>query len=109
MNELCEIKLICSECTRSDYYYELIEKAADELGLQYTLEKLTDEDQMAKHGVSVRCLLAYCPGCEALNQAGFSSDSEMWVPAMLINGQIAAHSRVPAKDEIKAILLAFCQ
>ena len=108
MDDLCEIKLVCSECTRSDYYYELIEKAANKLGLHYTLEKITDENQMEKYGLALRCLLAYCPGCEALDQCGFGSDSEMWVPAMVINGQIALHSRVPTEEEIKTVLSAYC-
>lgn len=108
MNQLCEIKLICTECTRSDYYYELIVAAADKLGLHYTLEKITDEAQMEQYGLSVRCLLAYCPGCEALNQAGFRNNSEMWVPAMVINGHIAAHSRVPQKEEFEVILSTCC-
>jgi small redox-active disulfide protein 2 len=55
------------------------EKAAQSLGLQYELEKVTDLKRIMSFGV-------------------------MMTPALVVNGQVKVSGKVPSVDEIKAML-----
>ena len=66
-------------CPRCETLYELTRQAADELGIDYELEKLTDITQFAKHGV-------------------------MMTPGLIVDGTVAVHGKVPSLDEIKELL-----
>ncbi len=107
MAEVITIKLLCSLCTRNDYYYQLVEKIAGDLGLRYTIERITDEDEMGKYHLHVRCMFAYCPGCNALNGLTGSGASTMWAPALVINDQVALHGCVPSEQALEGILSAW--
>ncbi|MDD3365519.1 MAG: hypothetical protein PHZ03_11100 [Syntrophomonas sp.] len=102
---MVDIKLICSACTRNDYYYGLIEKAAKELGLNYTLEKVAYKPEMREDHLFNRCTITYCRGCNNFDKYGkYGDPSAKYMPALVVNDEMAAHSRIPSLDELKNIL-----
>ncbi|MEA4925849.1 MAG: hypothetical protein VB084_11120 [Syntrophomonadaceae bacterium] len=105
---MIKIQLICSACTRNDYYYGLIEKTAKELGLQYTLEKVPYQEQMKEDHLFNRCTITYCRGCNNFGRFGqYGDPSAKYMPALVINDETVSHSCVPSKDELKNILLKY--
>ena len=68
----------CAKCTK---LAEMTEAAARELGMDYTLEKVTDITAIMQMGV-------------------------MMTPALAVNGQVKVTGRVPSSDEIKKIIVA---
>ena len=68
-NRLCEVQQT----------YEVTEKAAQALGLQYELEKVTDLKQIMAFGV-------------------------MTTPALVVDGQVKVSGKVPSVDELKTML-----
>ena len=66
----------CAKCAR---LYEATEQAAQSLGLQYELEKVTDLKQIMAFGV-------------------------MTTPALVVDGKLKVSGKVPSVDEIKAML-----
>ena len=43
MSTPVKLRLYCSICARNDFYMDRIRAVADGLGLDYTLEKITDD------------------------------------------------------------------
>jgi small redox-active disulfide protein 2 len=66
----------CNNCKR---LAENVEAAANELGIEYKLEKVTD--------------------IQAIVQAGV-----MRTPALTVDGKVKIYGRVPGVDELKAML-----
>jgi small redox-active disulfide protein 2 len=66
----------CAKCAR---LYEATEQAAQSLGLQYELEKVTDLKRIMSFGV-------------------------MTTPALVVDGEVKVSGKVPAVDEIKTML-----
>ena len=66
----------CAKCTK---LYEVTEQAAQSLGLQYELEKVTDLNRIMSFGV-------------------------MMTPALVVDGQVKVSGKVPSLDELKSIL-----
>jgi small redox-active disulfide protein 2 len=66
----------CAKCAR---LYEATEQAAQALGLQYELEKVTDLKRITSFGV-------------------------MTTPALVVDGQVKISGKVSAVDEIKTLL-----
>ena len=66
----------CAKCTK---LYEATEQAAQALGLQYELEKITDLKRIMSFGV-------------------------MTTPALVVDGKVKVSGKVPAVDEIKIML-----
>ena len=99
---MTEIKLYCSICGRNDYYLERIEAAARKLGLDYTLEKVTDEAAWKALGLEEACLFAYCPFCKVM----FDS-LDIWnLPAVTVNGDLKFWSIPATDDQLLACLSA---
>ena len=65
MSTPVKLRLYCSICARNDFYMDRIRAVADGLGLDYTLEKITDDDVIDRMDLLMPCLYAYCPaaGC----------------------------------------------
>ena len=76
MQSPVKLRLYCSICARNDYYMDRIRAAADQLGLDYTLEKVTDDEELNRLDLTVPCLYAYCPGCRILNEQVLSDEPE---------------------------------
>lgn len=94
-----KLRLYCSICARNDYYLERIRAVADGLGLDYTLEKVTDDQVIDQMDLLMPCLYAYCPGCRVLNEQVVSEHPETrCTPALEINGELRFWG-VPASDE----------
>ena len=66
-------------CPRCDSLAELAAQAADQVGIDYELEKLTDIKQFASYGV-------------------------MMTPGLVVDGELKVQGRVPSLEEIKSML-----
>jgi small redox-active disulfide protein 2 len=66
----------CAKCTK---LYEVTEQAAQSLGLQYELEKVTDLNRIMSFGV-------------------------MTTPALVVDNAVKVSGKVPSLDELKSIL-----
>ena len=66
-------------CPRCDTLAKLAAQAADQIGIDYELEKLTDIKQFASYGV-------------------------MMTPGLVVDGELKVQGRVPSLEEIKAML-----
>ncbi|MDR5726369.1 MAG: thioredoxin family protein [Terriglobia bacterium] len=66
----------CANCMRLAHNTEA---AAKELGMEFTMEKVTDFQAIVRAGV-------------------------MKTPALVVDGQVRLYGRVPSVEEIKAIL-----
>lgn len=66
----------CAKCTK---LYEVTEQAAQALGLQYELEKVTDLNRIMSFGV-------------------------MTTPALVVDNAVKIAGKVPSLDELKSIL-----
>ena len=66
-------------CPRCDSLAELVAQAADQIGIDFELEKLTDIKQFASYGV-------------------------MMTPGLVVDGELKVQGRVPSLEEIKAML-----
>jgi small redox-active disulfide protein 2 len=74
-----EIKVMGPGCAKCAEVAKMIEEVAAENGITATVEKVSDFQQMAKHGV-------------------FST------PAVVIDGQVKCVGKVPRKEEIRGWL-----
>ena len=66
-------------CPRCETLANLARQAADQLGLAYELEKLTDIKQFPTYGL-------------------------MMTPGLVVDGQLKVQGKVPSIDEIKSML-----
>ena len=103
MSEPVSIQLFASHCPRNDFFLDRIREAAAQLGLACTLEKITEEDAIARAGLSVTCLESYCPGCRA--QHAGQPPEDRCTPALMIDGVLVSWN-VPPDDELLRKLLA---
>jgi small redox-active disulfide protein 2 len=67
-------------CPRCENLAELTRQAADQLGIDYELEKLTDIKQFPSYGV-------------------------MMTPGLVVDGEVKVQGKVPSVDEIKSLLV----
>ena len=92
--EIRRAKELTEMCIRDS-----IRAVADGLGLDYTLEKITDDDVIDRMDLLMPCLYAYCPGCRVLNEQVTSEHPEtLCTPALEINGTLRFWG-VPASDD----------
>jgi len=73
------LKVLGGGCDRCAQLLERTDQAAKALGLDYTLEKVSDLKQIAQHGV-------------------------VYTPALVVDGKVAVSGKVPSVDEIKELL-----
>lgn len=66
-------------CPRCEDLARLTGQAAEELGIEYHLEKLTDISKFAAYGL-------------------------MMTPGLVVDGEIKVQGKVPSLDDIKALL-----
>ena len=66
-------------CPRCETLARLTGQAAEELGIEYHLEKLTDISKFAAYGL-------------------------MMTPGLVVDGEIKVQGKVPSVDDIKALL-----
>jgi small redox-active disulfide protein 2 len=74
-----KIQILGTGCAKCNALTMATEKAAQVLGLQYELEKITDLQRIMSFGV-------------------------ITTPALVVDGQVKVSGKVPSLDEIKSIL-----
>jgi len=74
-----KIQILGTGCPKCKKLAELAEEAANELGIEYDLEKVTELDKIMDFGV-------------------------MMTPALAVNGEVKVVGKVPRIDEIKKML-----
>lgn len=99
--DVVDIKILGSICATSDYYYELVEQAAQKLKLVYKIEKIIDPEILDNYDVSIGCLYGYCPGCNTVNE---DEPDKMHTPALVVNGKVRVHSSFPDEEVFEKIL-----
>lgn len=76
---MIKLQILGTGCAKCNALAQAAEKAAQTLGLQYELEKVTDLKRIISFGV-------------------------MMTPALVVDGRVMVSGKVPAVDEIKAML-----
>jgi small redox-active disulfide protein 2 len=74
-----QIKILGPGCRRCEQLTALTMEAADQLGVEYQLEKVTDITKFADYGV-------------------------MMTPGLVVDGKVKSQGKVPTVDDIKAML-----
>ncbi len=75
-----EIKVLGPGCPRCEKLAQMTREAADELGLDYHLEKITDIRDFPTYGL-------------------------MMTPGLVVDGQLKVQGKVPSMGEIKGLLV----
>ena len=73
------IQILGTGCAKCNRLSDAAEQAANELGLEYELEKVTDMLRFADFGVMI-------------------------TPALAVDGEVKVSGRVPSQDELKQML-----
>ena len=74
-----KIQILGTGCPKCKLLAESTEAAAKQLGIEYSIEKVTDINDIIAHGV-------------------------MMTPALVIDGEVKVAGNVPAADELKKML-----
>ncbi|MDD8044449.1 MAG: thioredoxin family protein [Verrucomicrobiota bacterium] len=74
-----KLQILGTGCPKCKKLADTAQAAADELGLDYELEKITDINEIMKFGV-------------------------MLTPGLAVDGKVKASGKVPSVDEIKQML-----
>jgi len=74
-----DIKVLGPGCAKCQKLKEVAQRAADELGIEYELEKVTDIMAITGYGV-------------------------MMTPALVVDGTVKVSGKVPSIEEIKEML-----
>ena len=74
-----QIKILGTGCPKCEKLAEVVKRAAESSGIEFTLEKVTDIQEIMKYGV-------------------------MMTPALVVDGAVKAVGKVPADDEVKEML-----
>jgi small redox-active disulfide protein 2 len=74
-----DLKILGTGCSKCKKLEESTKAAADELGIKYTIEKVTDLEKIMSFSV-------------------------MSTPALVVNGEVKVTGRVPSVEDIKKLL-----
>jgi small redox-active disulfide protein 2 len=74
-----KLQILGTGCPKCNKLAEFTEKAAKELCIDYTLEKVTDINEIMKYGV-------------------------MMTPALVVDGMVKVSGKIPKPDELKAMI-----
>lgn len=74
-----DLKILGTGCAKCKKLEDATKAAADELGVSYTIEKVTDIEKIMSFSV-------------------------MSTPALVVNGEVKVTGRVPTVDDIKKML-----
>jgi len=73
------IKILGTGCPKCNKLEELAKKAAEEMGIEYSVEKIKDINIIMNYGV-------------------------MTTPALVVNGELKISGKVPSLDDIKNLI-----
>ena len=74
-----DIKILGGGCAKCDKLEDVSRKAAEELGMEFILEKVKDINQIMDYGVMV-------------------------TPALVVDGKVKVSGKVPSVEDVKKIL-----
>lgn len=74
-----DLKILGTGCAKCKKLEEVTKSAADQLGVNYTIEKVTDIEKIMSYSV-------------------------MSTPALVVNGEVKVAGRVPSVGDIKKLL-----
>lgn len=74
-----QIKILGSGCAKCDKLFDLTEKAANELGIEYQIEKVKELSRFAEFGVMI-------------------------TPALVVDNQVKVSGKVPSIDVLKNLI-----
>jgi small redox-active disulfide protein 2 len=74
-----KIKILGVGCPKCQKLYDNAKAAADELGIEYDIEKVTDMGEMMQYGVMI-------------------------TPALVVDGEVKIAGKAPSPAELKALL-----
>lgn len=74
-----DLKILGTGCSKCKKLEEVTKAAADELGIQYNIEKVTEIDKIMTYSV-------------------------MSTPALVVNGTVKVAGRVPSIEDLKKML-----
>lgn len=74
------IQILGTGCAKCNRLSDVAEQAAQELGLEYQIEKITDMMRFADFGVMI-------------------------APALAVDGEVKVSGRVPSEEELKQMLV----
>lgn len=74
-----DVKILGTGCPKCQKLAETAEAAAQEMGIEYQIEKVKEINDIMKYGVMI-------------------------TPALVIDGEVKAAGKVPSVDDIKAML-----
>jgi small redox-active disulfide protein 2 len=74
------IQILGTGCAKCNRLSDVAEQAAQELGLEYQIEKITDMMRFADFGVMI-------------------------TPALAVDGEVKVSGRVPSQEELKQMLV----
>ena len=73
------IKILGSGCAKCNKLYDLSQRAAKELGIEYKLEKVSDISKITEMGV-------------------------MMTPALVVDGDVKVSGKVPSFEDVKNMI-----
>ncbi len=76
-----KIKILGTGCPKCKQLAELVTKVADEMGVQYELEKVTQINDIMKYGVMI-------------------------TPGLVVDGQVKIAGKIPSAAQIREYLLS---
>ncbi len=71
-----KIQILGSGCAKCNKLEEVSRKAADELGIEYDIEKVKDLDKIMEYGVMI-------------------------TPALVVDGEVKVAGKVPSVEDVK--------
>jgi len=74
-----QIKILGSGCARCERLADTARQAAEQLGIEYQMEKVKDLQEYPKYGL-------------------------MMTPGLVVDGELKVQGKVPSVEEIKALL-----
>ena len=74
-----DIKILGTGCPKCEKLAEVVKRAAEDSGIEYSLEKVTNIDEIMKYRV-------------------------MMTPALVVDGVVKVVGKVPAEDDVKKML-----
>ncbi len=77
---MTKIQILGTGCPKCQLLTEHAKNAAERLGIEYTIEKVTDPNEIASFGV-------------------------MMTPALAVNGRVKVAGKVPGPDAIRSLLM----
>lgn len=104
-----EFLILGSPCARTMVFAETVREVLSDLKLDADVkirifEYADEKDPMLlENGLEYRCRVVYCPGCSFHPPR----PDTKFLPALMVDGKLLAHSGVPADEDCKKAIKAY--